>query len=140
MGETIDARRRGSKPIIFGAAVGLVVGLATAAVAAAITLTTASSFGAGSVLIPAPCDTSYSVTLGAPAWNAGTSTYTISGFDISGVDAAACTTSNIQVNVLNSSGTSLGDALTIASDGTYVLSAPVDAAAAAEIVSVIYVP
>ena len=124
-----------------GAIVGALSAFTLAAFAAAITVTTGSSFGAGIALIPAPCDTSYDVTLGAPAWDTGRGTYTITGFSLSGIDAAACSGSNIRVNVLNSSDTSLGDTLiTTVQDGAYLLSAPVDAADASKIASAIFTP
>ena len=141
MGETVDAKRRRKRPIIIGTVFGAVSAFALAALAAAITVTTGSSFGAGIAFIPAPCDTSYDVTLGAPTWNTGAGTYTISGFSLSGIDAAACSGSNIRVNVLNSLDTSLGDTLiTTVQDGAYLLSAPVDAADASKIASAIFTP
>ena len=124
-----------------GAIVGALSAFTLAAFAAAITVTTGSSFGAGIALVPPPCDTSYDVTLGAPAWDAGAGTYTITGFNLSGIDAAACSGSNIRVNVLNSSDTSLGDTLiTTVQDGAYLLSTPVDAADASKIASTIFAP
>ena len=141
MGETVDAKRRRKRPIIIGTVFGAVSAFALAALAAAITVTTGSSFGAGIAFIPAPCDTSYDVTLGAPTWNTGAGTYTISGFSLSGIDAATCSGSNIRVNVLNSSDTSLGDTLiTTVQDGAYLLSTPVDAADASKIASTIFAP
>ena len=129
------------RPIVVGTIFGAVLAFAAAALATAITVTTGSSFGAGIAFIPAPCDTSYDVTLGAPSWNTGAGTYTISGFTLSGIDSAACVGSNIRVNVLNSADTSLGETLiTTVSDGAYVLSSPVDAADASKIASAIFTP
>lgn len=124
--------------LLFAACVGAGVGLATAAIAAAITLTTTSSLAAGSAVLNAPCDSAYQIDLTDPVWDAGTGAYVVTGFTVSGVDAAACSTSLIGANALDSNGASLADATTVAADGLYSWSTSVPVASVASIASVIY--
>jgi hypothetical protein len=95
------------RTIMVGALVGAIVGIATAAVAAVITLTT-SHIGEG-IVSATPCDSTFTVEAGAPGWDAATGTFVVSQVVYSDIDAA-CSGEFLRVEIVDAANTSLGSA------------------------------
>ena len=95
------------RTIMVGALVGAIIGIATAAVAAVITLTT-SHIGEG-IVSSTPCDSTFTVEPGAPGWDAATGTFVVSQVVYSDIDAA-CNGEFLRVEIVDKSNTSLASA------------------------------
>lgn len=140
MSDQKDKKKR--RPIVFGAIVGLALGLATAAIAAAITLTTATSIGAGQVSVTS-CDTTYQVDLGTPVWNASENDFVVVTATFSGVDPAACAGEFVKVEVLAADNSSLANGTASvggSGSGSITLSQNVKVSDIDRLSSVIYTP
>jgi hypothetical protein len=129
------------RSIMVGAVTGAIVGIATAAVAAVVTLTT-SYIGEG-IVASTPCDSSFTVEASAPGWDAATGTFVVSQVAYSGIDPTACSGEFLRVEVVDAANTSLGSAGGIvggSGSGTLALTSNVPVDDIDRIAAAIYTP
>ena len=129
------------RAIIVGAIIGAVVGIATAAVAAVVTLTT-SYIGEGIVSSTA-CDSSFTVEPGTPVWDANNGEFVVSNVVYSGIDPTACNGEFLRVEVVDNANVSLASAGGIVGgtgSGTLSLTSSVSVASIDAIAAVLYTP
>lgn len=134
----MEEKNRRRKAIVIGSITGAVVALATAAVAAVLTLSSTAALSG--IITPTPCDTAYDVNPGTPTWNDAAGDYLISSVTYSNVDPS-CSGESMKVNVLDSSGNSIsfaGGIIGGAGTGSFVLTTPVPVANWESVASVIY--
>ena len=130
------------RPMLIGAVIGLALGLATAAIAAVITITTTSSIGAGQVTI-SPCDTVYQVDTGTPTWDAAQNDFVVASVTYSGIDPTACAGEFVKVEVLDATNASIGFGATAVSatgNGTITLNTNVPVGNIDRVASALYTP
>lgn len=129
------------RTIVVGAIIGAIVGIATAAVAAVVTLTT-SHIGEG-IVSSTPCDSSFTVEPGTPVWDASAGGFVISQVAYSGIDPTACNGEFLRVEVVDNAYASLASAGGIvggSGSGTLSLTSNVPVSAIDSIAAALYTP
>ena len=129
------------RTIMVGAVIGAIVGIATAAVAAVVTLTT-SHIGEG-IVSSTPCDSSFTVEPGTPGWDAASGEFVVSQVVYSGIDPTACSGEFLRVEVVDAANTSLGSAGGLvggSGSGTLSLTSNVPVSAIDKIAAALYTP
>ena len=132
--------RSTKRSIIVGAVAGSLFAIATGAIAAAIVTLTADTIGEGFVNV-SPCDSAYDITADAPSWDDTAGSFLVSAVTVSNLNAP-CVGQVVDVEVLNSSGTSISSG-TGTVTGTSInlpLTSSVDVSAIDAYASVIYTP
>lgn len=95
---------------VFGAVVGSMVVVTSAAVAASISIFLSSQFGSGVSNTTTGCDTSLSFDFGTPTYQQAAGDYVFTTIDYDGLNVPACDTQTMRVTVIDSNELALADA------------------------------